>query len=153
MFGTVKVSKYETQDMTKQPKNKQDTKEAKRVGQSKWVIGNITNTSDDNSSSTSDEGSTTSSCKRIRIKLKTKGDNKVDDFMQRCQSEREGDSDATLNPEEGDSEFVNYECPHCIYSCLTNSDFAEHMKESHGKTIFCCVTGDCILWYLSQNGL
>ena len=152
MFGTVKVSKYETQDMTKQPKNMQDTKQVKTVGQSKRAIVNITNTSDDNSSSASDEGSTTSSRKRIRIKLKNKGDNKVDNFMQRRQSEKEVDSDPTLNPDE-EMEIVNYQCPHCIFSCLTDSDFTEHMKESHGKTIFCCVTGDCILWYLSQNGL
>ena len=152
MFSTVKVSKYKTQDMTKQPKNMQDTKEVKRVGQSKQAIVNITNTGDDNSSSTSDEGSIASSCKCIRIKLKNKGDNKVDDFMQRHQSEKEVDFDAMLNPDE-ESEFVNYQCPHCIFSCLTYSDFTEHMKESHGKTIFCCVTGDCILWYLSQNGL
>ena len=84
--------------------------------------------------------------------MKNTGDNKVDDFMQRRQSERDGYSDATVNAEEGDLEFVNYQRPHCIYSCLTDSDFADHMKESHGKTVFCCVTGDCILWYLSQNG-
>ena len=79
----------------------------KRVGQSKWAIVNITNTDDDNSSSTSDQGSTASSRKHIRIKLKNKGDNKVDNFMQMHQSEKEVDSDARLNPDE-ETEFVNY---------------------------------------------
>ena len=73
--------------------------------------------------------------------------------MQRRQSVRDGNSDATVNAEDGDSELVNYQCPDCIYSCLTNSDFVDHMKETHGKTALCCVTADCILWYLSQNGL
>ena len=54
---------------------------------------------------------------------------------------------------EAPSVQANYQCPHCTFTCVYDNEFVTHMSEKHGKTIHCCVTGECTLWFLSQNGL
>ena len=54
---------------------------------------------------------------------------------------------------EAPSVQANYQCPHCTFTCFYDNEFVTHMSEKHGKTIHCCVTGECTLWFLSQNGL
>ena len=96
---------------------------------------------EDSSSTTSNESSVKSGCKKRNGNSVNKN-NPVDEFM----NEHKGKKEAP-------SVQVNYQCPHCTFTCFYDNEFITHMSEKHGKTIHCCVTGECTLWFFSQNGL
>ena len=95
----------------------------------------------DSSSTTSNELSVKSGCKKHKVNSVNKN-NPVDAFMNECKGKKEAPSVQ-----------ANYQCPHCTFTCFYDNEFITHMSEKHGKTIHCCVTGECTLWFLSQNGL
>ena len=121
----------------------------KNVGQSKRASNNQYD-----SKSTISNSSATSSRKNRKgkespicaSKLKN---NHVDDYMNKWKLEKEkekeqGNSEKFSESDVGDDEIVNYQCPNCIFSCLKYMQFHDHMLMKHGKSVFCCVTDECI---------
>ena len=128
----------------------------KQVGQSKRASNN-----EYDSESTISNSSATSLRKNRKGKespicASKLNNNHVDDYMNKRKLEKEkeeGKSEEFSESDEGDNEIVNYQCPSCIFSCLTYTQFCDHMLMKHSKSVFCCVTNECINWFLSQNGL
>ena len=47
----------------------------------------------------------------------------------------------------------NYYCPVCTFTANGSHEFSEHCLIQHKKTIFMCLTEDCVKFYETQNGL
>ena len=100
--------------------------ERKQVGQSKRASNN-----DYDSEFTISNSSATSSRKNRKGKespicASKLNNNRVDDYMNKRKSEKEkeeGKSEEFSESNEGDDEIVNYQCPSCIFSCLTYMQF------------------------------
>ena len=98
----------------------------KQVGQSKWASNN-----DYDSESTISNSSATSTRKNRKGKgspiCASKLNNpRIDDYMNKLKLEKEkedGKSEEFSESDEGDDKIVNYQCPSCIFSCLTNTQF------------------------------
>ena len=130
----------------------------KQVGQSKRASNN-----EYDSESTISNSSATSSRKNRKGKespicTSKLNNNCIDDYMNKWKLEKQkgkeqGNSEESSESDVGDDEIVNYQCPNCIFSCLKYTQFHDHMLMKHGKSVFCCVTDECINWFLSQNSL
>ena len=130
----------------------------KQVGQSKQVSNNKYDSKSTISNSSAMSSRKNKKGKESLICASKLNNNRVDDYMNKRKLEKEkekeeGKSEEFSESDEGDDEIVNYQCPNCIFSCLKYMQFHDHMLMKHGKSVFCCVTDECINWFLSQNGL
>ena len=112
--------------------------------------GSLPQNNDDTNSNTSDDSSSRSSRKKGKTNTHTNNSNKlskVDKYLNDRKSKVDGASQSEPLID------ANYICPMCKYSCGHSDEFITHMGEKHKKIAYCCITGSCLLWFLSQNGL